>query len=294
MALFVVAASWGSSYLAAKVATGVAPVPVVLLLRYGLSAVACVLLGGLRGCTRDELRLGVVLGLTQASVLTLETYGVAQTSAANAGLIISMAIVLTPMLAGTRLPASFFAATGVCLVGVTAIMLGNGLRVPGRGDALVLAAAFARAGHVALIGRLTARRAVRPLQLTTVQLLSGTVLFAVPAAPLATTVARLGTSGWFAVAYLALFCSVLAFLVQTIAVQRTSASRASLLLGTEPVWAVVAGVCLGGESLTVAASIGAALVVGGAYWGQAIEGHHRREGTAHQVVEQPLAGGLPR
>jgi drug/metabolite transporter (DMT)-like permease len=139
----------------------------------------------------------------------------------------------------------------------------------------VLAAAFARAGHVALIGRLTTHRAVRPLQLTTVQLLTGTVLFAVPAAPLATTVARLGTNGWLAVAYLALFCSVLAFLIQTIAVQRTSASRASLLLGTEPVWAVVAGICLGGESLTVAASIGAALVVGGAYWGQAIEGRLR-------------------
>jgi hypothetical protein len=34
-------------------------------------------------------------------------------------------------------------------------------------------------------------------------------------------------------------------------------------------------VCLAGESLTVAASVGAALVVGGAYCGQAIEGHHR-------------------
>lgn len=275
VALLVVAASWGSSYLAAKIATGAAPVVVVLVLRYALSAVACVALGGIRGCTRDEARIGAVLGVTQAAVLALETYGVAHTSAANAGLIISLTIVLTPMLAGSRLPFRFFAAAGTCVGGVAAIMLGTGLHLPGRGDLLVLAAAFVRAGHVALIGRLTAGHPVRPLQLTTVQLLIGAALFAVPAAGHPASYLHIGTSGWIAIAYLALFCSVLAFLVQTTAVQRTSAGRASLLLGTEPVWAVVAGVCLAGESLTVAASLGAALVVGGAYWGQAIEARHR-------------------
>lgn len=36
--------------------------------------------------------------MTQAAVLLVETYGVAHTSAANAGLIISLTIVLTPLL----------------------------------------------------------------------------------------------------------------------------------------------------------------------------------------------------
>ncbi|MFD0818668.1 DMT family transporter [Micromonospora zhanjiangensis] len=66
-----------------------------------------------------------------------------------------------------------------------------------------------------------------------------------------------------------------AFLAQTWAVQRTSASRASLLLGTEPVWAVVAGIALGGERLTVLATLGAGLMVAGTYWGQAVERAHR-------------------
>jgi drug/metabolite transporter (DMT)-like permease len=80
--------------------------------------------------------------------------------------------------------------------------------------------------------------------------------------------------------YLALFCSVFAFLAQTWAVQRTSASRASLLLGTEPVWAVAAGLALGGEHLTALTALGAAMMVAGTYWGQSVERAHRTAVTA--------------
>jgi drug/metabolite transporter (DMT)-like permease len=58
-------------------------------------------------------------------------------------------------------------------------------------------------------------------------------------------------------------------------VQRTSASRASLLLGTEPVWAVAIGILLAGEHLTVPAAIGAVLMLTGTTWGQSIERRHR-------------------
>jgi len=124
--LLLVAAVWGSSYLAAKTATSALPVLLVLFVRYGVSAAACAALVAARRrtrrCTRDELRVGAVLGVTQAAVLALETYGVAHTSAANAGLLISLTIVLTPLLdrgpGGAGLPLRYFAATGLCLVAV--------------------------------------------------------------------------------------------------------------------------------------------------------------------------------
>ncbi len=84
-----------------------------------------------------------------------------------------------------------------------------------------------------------------------------------------------GVATWLQLVYLALFCSVFAFLAQTWAVQRTSASRASLLLGTEPVWAVAIGILLAGERLTVPAAIGAVLMLTGTTWGQSIERTHR-------------------
>lgn len=281
--LLLVAAVWGSSYLAAKVATSAAPVLVVLFLRYGLAAAACVALIGLRSgtsvCTREERRVGAALGATQAAVLVLETYGVAHTSAANAGLIISLTIVLTPLMdvsgANRRLPPTFFAAAAVCVLGVGLLVSATGLHAPRIGDILMLAAALVRAVHVALLGRLTAGRGIRPLQLTTVQTLVGAALFGMAATAQLPTLAHIDLRTWGVLIYLALLCSVFAFLAQTWAVQRTSASRASLLLGTEPVWAVAAGIFLGGEHLTVIAAVGAVLVIAGAYWGQSIERAHR-------------------
>jgi len=135
----------------------------------------------------------------------------------------------------------------------------------------MLAAAVVRAGHVALVGRLST--GLRPLQLTTVQTLVGTALFAVPAVPHLPTHAGAGT--WLQMIYLALFCSVFAFLAQTWAIQRTSASRASLLLGTEPIWAVAIGIGLGDEHLAAPAVLGAALMLTGTTWGQSIERTHR-------------------
>lgn len=281
--LLLVALVWGSSYLSAQTATAALPVLSVLFARYALSFLACAgLLAGRRGALRlrrDEWRAGLPLGVTQAAVLVVETYGVAHTTAANAGLIISLTIVLTPLLdrAGhpRGLPGSFYAAAGVCVLAVGLLMSGNGFHAPRVGDVLMLAAAGVRAVHVALVGRLTARRPVRPLQLTAVQTAVGTALFLPLTAAGLPGLVRAPAATWAQLLYLALLCSVFAFLAQTWAVQRTSASRASLLLGTEPVWAAVVGVVLGGEHFTALTGLGAGLMVAGTYAGQAVERRHR-------------------
>jgi drug/metabolite transporter (DMT)-like permease len=281
-----VAVVWGSSYLAAKTATGSVPVLTVLFLRYGISALA--LLVFVRRITRDELRIGGLLGLTQAAVLAIETYGVTHTSAANAGLIISLTLVLTPLMDRRRIPPRFYFAAAICVVAVGLLMSGNGLHASGIGDLLMLTAAVVRAAHVALVGRLAT--GVRPLQVTTVQALVGTALFALPAIPSLSSVT--GATTWLQLVYLALFCSVFAFLAQTWAVQRTSASRASLLLGTEPIWAVAIGIGLGHEHLTIPAAIGAALLLTGTTWAQSIERTHR-EKTCPTLTSAPRATSSP-
>jgi drug/metabolite transporter (DMT)-like permease len=295
--LVLVALVWGSSYLSAKTATGALPVTVVLFARYAISALACGALAlsrrRARRWTRAEIRFGSLLGLTQAAVLVLETFGVAHTSAANAGLIISLTIVLTPLLDRTgddrRLPARFFLAAGLCVLAVGLLTSGTGLHAPRIGDALILAAAVVRAGHVALVGRFTAEHPMDPLRLTTVQTVVGSVLFLAPALTHLPDLAHSGAITWTQLVYLALFCSVFAFLAQTWAVQGTSASRASLLLGTEPIWAVAVGITLGGERLSAWAALGAVLMITGTYWGQAIERAHRTTAGSAQEDETRLA-----
>jgi len=278
--LLAVAVVWGSSYLAAQTLVLVGGVLAVLALRFAVSAIALAPAMAGRRVSRPELRVGALLGLTQAAVLVLETYGVALTSATNAGVLISLTILLTPAFEGAVrrrwLPRRFFVAAAVAVAGVVLLVAGPGLRAPTAGDALMLAAAVVRAAHVTLSGRLTEGRRYDTVTVTWLQTVVGTVLFTIVAAPtLPSAVRAFGPGHWLGVLYLALGCSVFAFLVQLWAIRRTSAARASLLLGTEPVWAVLVGVGIAGEHLTAVAVAGIALVLAGTYYGQRVEAGHR-------------------
>jgi drug/metabolite transporter (DMT)-like permease len=115
-------------------------------------------------------------------------------------------------------------------------------------------------------------------------------------------VPRLDSGQWSDLLYLALIGTVFAFYVQMRAVRTTSPTRVSLLLGTEPIWALLIGVVLGGDRLGLVGSAGAVLVLVGAGWGQRIERVHR-EGKAaadtdasrhdHPIPETALVGPVP-
>ena len=98
--LLMVAASWGSTYLVAKQLVTPNSVVALLALRMMLAAAIMVALVAVRRnrVTASELRVGVILGIVLAVVFAFETFGIAHTSATNAGLIISLTIIFTPIL----------------------------------------------------------------------------------------------------------------------------------------------------------------------------------------------------
>lgn len=75
-----------------------------------------------------------------------------------------------------------------------------------------------------------------------------------------------GAGEWTGLLFLSVLCTLFAFLVQMWAVRRTSPSRVSLLLGTEPLWAAAAGIALGRERLGALGLAGGALVLSGTAW----------------------------
>ncbi|MUK00694.1 EamA family transporter [Vibrio cholerae] len=126
--LLLVAVVWGSSYLAAKTLTDTVGVTVILSLRFLITTAALIVIALIWNRHKVGLResiVGVVLGLTQAAVLILETHGIAGTSATNAGLIISLVVVFTPVAESIAfrvkpprmvLGAGVIAVVGVCLL----------------------------------------------------------------------------------------------------------------------------------------------------------------------------------
>ncbi len=282
-----VALVWGSSYLATKVLTLHATVFAILSTRFLLAAVVMAVVwlvrrrqSGDEPLGRRGLVVAVIVGCTQAIILSLETWGVSLTSATNAGLIISMTIVFTPVLESVWLrrwlPRPYFIAATVAVVGVALLVSGAGWQAPTLGDLLMLAAALIRSVHVTALGRLTVGHRYSSVSITLVQTLVCAGLFvALDVDGLAATVTTFTGADWAIVLYLAVACTVFAFLVQLWAVRRTSAARVSLLLGTEPIWAVIIGVSLGGETLGWLGFVGAALIIAGSYRAQAIETRFR-------------------
>jgi drug/metabolite transporter (DMT)-like permease len=276
LALVAVAVIWGSSYLAAHEVIAPDTVFAILALRFGLAALglAVLLASRLRDLRREEVGLGVVFGAILSVILTLETYGLTTTSASNAGLIIALTIVITPLLnQRSRLPRAFYAAALVAVAGV--VVLSGGLAAPGIGDLLILLAAVARALHLTVIARLSAGRTLDSGRLTLVQLITALTVF-VLLAPftgrgVGDVATHLDARGWVLIGYLAFGCTVFAFLVQTWAVRRTSPTRVSLLLGTEPLWAVAIGVLVAGDPVTGAGVLGAALILAGVNWARALD-----------------------
>lgn len=277
LAVLGVAVIWGASYPVAKGALAYAPV-LLIFYRFLTTAVVMGVIArrDLARAARRDILAGVLLGAILFAIFLAETWGVALTTATNTALIISLCTVFTPFLEFVlqkRLPpAGVIAGAGVAVAGVA--VLGHGIATLGTGDLLVLGAAMLRAVMVVSTKRLTAGRDISSAALTAVQAAT------VAALTLVVLLARTGAAGlvvsaepafWGAVAFLSLFCTIGAFYIQNSAVRRTSPTRVSLLMGTEPLFGFALAFAMRSEPASLSTLIGAGLIVGGTFLGLAAE-----------------------
>ncbi|MFB8143046.1 DMT family transporter [Streptomyces parvus] len=278
--VLLVAVVWGSSYLAAKGVTTTQTVLAVLVLRFGIVLPVLVVAGWrkLRALSGTQVRGAGILGLILAGIFLLETYGIVHTSATNAGLIISLTMIFTPIaesrMRGTTLSRSFVAAAGLSVLGVLLLTQGAGFSEPSLGDLLMLGAAVARTVHVLAMSRMKSVQGADSLSMTTIQLGSAVMVFVLLVGMPGTggtpwaAAADFGAGQWLWLLYLSVFCTLFAFFAQMWAVRRTSPSRVSLLLGTEPVWAAVVGITLAGDQPGWFGLLGVLLILAGTAWGR--------------------------
>ena len=280
--LLVVAAFWGATYLVVKDLGNSGSIGGMMAIRFVIAAIGLWAYWLLKGdkFQKQEWIMGIAFGLSQTIVLNLEAWSVHKTSATNGGLIIALAIITVPILESAWrknwLPYKFFIATSVALIGLFLLIMGNGFVEPNIGDLLMFIAMILRTFHFVILGRLTQGKTFSPVNLTTIMVsTSGLIMLISNPIEAFKTAAGYDTNNWISMLFLSLLCTSFAFIGMNWAVKHTSASRASLLLGTEPVWATIIAVIIGGELMGPIGAIGAAMVIGATYWGQAIESRHR-------------------
>lgn len=262
--LLLVACIWGTSYGVAKGALVFYPVMGFLCVRFIMTFV--LLLPALRGHLKTALLPGLALGTILLGIFLSETYGVHLTTASNAAFLISMCVVLTPLVewAVFRRRPSAEAIGIACLSVVGAMMLTGASQVEmNTGDWLMIVAAVLRAFMVCSTKYLLQNVKVPALALTAVQV--GVVGFGSLLILLVTTggVPALPTewSFWTATVYLVLFCTLFAFFAQNYALQHASPTRASLLMGSEPLFGACFAVLWLNEQLTPLAWCGGGLIL---------------------------------
>jgi drug/metabolite transporter (DMT)-like permease len=263
VALVAVTAVWGVTFVQVKDAVAIYPLFAFLALRFAIASATLAVPGArrVRSLGRDGSAAAAFAGLLLAAGYTLQTAGLQRTSVSNAGFVTGMYVVLTPLIAlGLfRIRVGLAAWGGVALATVGLGLLSGVHGGDVIGDLLVLAGAAVYSLQIVLMERYAPR--YDAIAFTLVEMLAafgGLGLVAIPQLEMPH-----GWTVWGALIVTGVFASALAFLAQTWAQRRTSATRTALVFTLEPVWAAFFGYTLAGDRLGATGWIGCAVIMAG-------------------------------
>jgi drug/metabolite transporter (DMT)-like permease len=262
LALVVVTAVWGVTFVQVKDALELYPLFAFLAVRFAIASVALAPVAAPR-LRRAGWKPATLLGGLLALGYALQTAGLDRTSVSSTGFITGLYVVFTPLFAYAlfriKVARVVVLGVGLSLVGL-ALLAGVGVGQPG-GDALVLAGAAAFSLQIALMERYAPR--YDAVAFTFIEMLAAFVGFAVIAVALGQVEAPHGWTVWGALIVTGVFASALGFLVQTWAQRQLSAARTALAFAMEPVWTAIFGFWLAGDRLGALGWTGAALIMAG-------------------------------
>ncbi|AKX93889.1 EamA-like transporter family protein [Moorella thermoacetica] len=267
-ALLLVTFIWGTTFLVVKRALGGIGPYYFVALRFLLAFIFLALMAWRQLPSLDRLTAlhGGVVGLFLSAGCIFQTLGLQYTSAANAGFISGLSVILVPILE------AFFARTlpGIFpLLGALSATTGLALlTLKGRlalnpGDFLVFLCALSFAGQIILVERYTSDH--DSLLFTTVQLGTVTLVSFLLAIPLETLPVTLTPAVWQAFLLTALPATSLAYLIQNKVQQFTTATHTAIIFTMEPVFAALVAYFWGQEALTWQQGIGCFLILVGMF-----------------------------
>ena len=263
--LVAVTAVWGVTFVQVKDAVAIYPLFAFLAVRFGIASCALAAPAWARLATlgRDGTLGAVLAGVLLGSGYVLQTAGLERTSVSSTGFITGMYVVLTPLLALALFRVRIGAAAwgGVALATLGLALLSGVQGGSPLGDLLVLAAAAVYSLQIVLMERYAPR--YDALAFTLVEMaaaFAGLLVVAIAAGQLG--VPR-GWTVWGALIVTGVFASAFAYLVQSWAQRRTSATRTALVFTLEPVFAGIFGYALAGDRLGALGWAGCAVIMAG-------------------------------
>ncbi len=283
--LVAVTAVWGVTFVQVKDAVALYPLFAFLAVRFAIASCTLAPLGTrrLRALGRGGVGAGAVAGALLGAGYALQTAGLERTSVSSTGFITGMYVVLTPLIALMlfRVRAARAAWVGVLLATAGLVLLSGGVHAGAvGGDLLVLGGAAVYSLQIVLMERFAPLYdAVAFTLVEMVAACAGLFVVAIAAGQLQWPH---GLTVWGALLVTGVFASALAFLAQTWAQRRATATQTALAFSLEPVWAAFFGLTLAGDRLGVLPWFGCAVIMVGIVVAEPAAGHALR-----RIVRKP-------
>ena len=196
-----------------------------------------------------------------------QTYGAEHTTVGKNAFFTAINVIIVPyvfwMLNKKRPDIFSFSASIICLIGVGIMSLDSNLNFThlNKGDVATIISAFFFALQVGYTGYFG--RKVHPMNLVLLQMLVGGLMFA--GTQLATSgiseVTPLHGKTLIAMIYVIVFSTAIPMLLQTYCQRLTTATRASILMSTESMFAPVFAFFILGEMMSLRVALGAVLIL---------------------------------
>lgn len=266
LGLLALTAVWGSTFVLIKDVVTRMPVADFLAVRFVVAALAMLALfpRAVLRLGRGQLLRGLLLGAIYGAGQLLQTWGLSLIAPSVSGFATGMYVVFTPILAmlllGQRMAGAVWLAVALATVGLALLSL-NGVSVD-LGVWLTLASAALYALHIVLLGQWS--RHGEAFGLSAVQMVAIAAVCLLATAPHGPVLPP-DRSAWFAVLYMALIAGAGAMLMQTWAQSHLPATRAAIVMTTEPVFAAAFAVLLGVDALTGRMLLGGGLILAAMY-----------------------------
>ena len=269
--LLLVAVFWGTSYGLTKSALVYTSVLLFISIRF-LITFLCLLpivIRDFRCGLNNDWKISIPTGFILSAIFFCEVFGVSQTSASNAAFLISLTVILTAfaelVINKKRISNTLLGLTICSIVGVLLLTSENGYDFSlNNGDYFILTAALLRAFMVTITKRFTEGKVITTSTLTALQsfvvavcAIIGVLIYV----PVSEITLPVSLEFWLIIAYLVLFCTLFAFYIQNFAVRRTSPTRVSLLMGSEPLFGAIFAMMWLQETLTGVQLLGCALIL---------------------------------
>ncbi|ARC94262.1 EamA family transporter [Vibrio coralliilyticus] len=269
--LLLVAIFWGTSYGLTKSALAYTSVLVFISIRFSITFLCLlpVVIRDFRRGLNKDWKIAIPTGFILSAIFFCEVFGVSQTSASNAAFLISLSVILTAfaelLINKKKVSNTLWGLTACSVAGVLLLTSEESVEFSlNSGDYFILTAALLRALMVTMTKRFTEGKVITTSTLTSLQSLIVAlvaIVCAVTYLPTSEFVVPASWEFWLTVIYLVLFCTLFAFYVQNYAVRRTSPTRVSLLMGSEPLFGALFAMAWLQESFTTMQVIGGVLIL---------------------------------